>query len=377
MHALAMADDANREPGAPIGKDEIDPDLIRLPRGALQIGLIAAAGVLVLCIALLVRLRHDVGYAREDDTPRPVTAADIVAGKVADNSYVTLEAPPDRAGAVRLRLTKGSDGHRVVAVRGTGDRLWLALPGDAMDHAAQRDDRVSGRLRRLADVRYAGPLARALAAYPAPRFITGAELRRARTANATSVTLIDGQPLTLGADADVDLSVVDPNAAIVVAALSEGHPTAAAWAEALVAAGVIAAGQAPISATADLVRWEVRRPDAVAAVQAILDQAQLSGARTDASATNLRTRFSALAVTDAGVTSPAGVIPWSAIDVAAVWAPRPVPAGAWVVLADERPGDYWYMQAIFVGLVLIGALAAWALVRAVRRQFFDQSGLAR
>lgn len=377
MHALAMADDANREPGAPIGKDEIDPDLIRLPRGALQIGLIAAAGVLVLCIALLVRLRHDVGYAREDDTPRPVTAADIVAGKVADNSYVTLEAPPDRAGAVRLRLTKGSDGHRVVAVRGTGDRLWLALPGDAMDHAAQRDDRVSGRLRRLADVRYAGPLARALAAYPAPRFITGAELRRARTANATSVTLIDGQPLTLGADADVDLSVVDPNAAIVVAALSEGHPTAAAWAEALVAAGVIAAGQAPISATADLVRWEVRRPDAVAAVQAILDQAQLSGARTDASATNLRTRFTALAVTDAGVTSPAGVIPWSAIDVAAVWAPRPVPAGAWVVLADERPGDYWYMQAIFVGLVLIGALATWALVRAVRRQFFDQSGLAR
>jgi hypothetical protein len=377
MHALAMADDANREPGAPIGKDEIDPDLIRLPRGALQIGLIAAAGVLVLCIALLVRLRHDVGYAREDDTPRPVTAADVVAGKVADNSYVTLEAPPDRAGAVRLRLTKGSDGHRVVAVRGTGDRLWLALPGDAMDHAAQRDDRVSGRLRRLADVRYAGPLARALAAYPAPRFITGAELRRARTANATSVTLIDGQPLTLGADADVDLSVVDPNAAIVVAALSEGHPTAAAWAEALVAAGVIAAGQAPISATADLVRWEVRRPDAVAAVQAILDQAQLSGARTDASATNLRTRFSALAVTDAGVTSPAGVIPWSAIDVAAVWAPRPVPAGAWVVLADERPGDYWYMQAIFVGLVLIGALATWALVRAVRRQFFDQSGLAR
>lgn len=377
MHALAMADDANREPGAPIGKDEIDPDLIRLPRGALQIGLIAAAGVLVLCIALLVRLRHDVGYAREDDTPRPVTAADIVAGKVADNSYVTLEAPPDRAGAVRLRLTKGSDGHRVVAVRGTGDRLWLALPGDAMDHAAQRDDRVSGRLRRLADVRYAGPLARALVAYPAPRFITGAELRRARTANATAVTLIDGQPLTLGADADVDLSVVDPNAAIVVAALSEGHPTAAAWAEALVAAGVIAAGQAPISATADLVRWEVRRPDAVAAVQAILDKAELSGARTDASASNLRTRFSALAVTDAGVASPAGVIPWSAIDVAAVWAPRPVPAGAWVVLADERPGDYWYMQAIFVGLVLIGALATWALVRAVRRQFFDQSGLAR
>ena len=192
MHALAMADDANREPGAPIGKDEIDPDLIRLPRGALQVGIIAAVGVLILCVALLVRLRHDVGYARESDTPKAVTAADIVAGKVDDNRYVTVEAPPDRAGAVRLRTTKGSDGHRVVAVRGTSDRLWLALPGDAWGHEAQHDDRVSGRLRRLADVRYAGPLARALAAYPSPRFITGAELRRARTENASQVTLIDG-----------------------------------------------------------------------------------------------------------------------------------------------------------------------------------------
>jgi hypothetical protein len=226
-----------------------------------------------------VRLRHDVGYARESDTPKAVTAADIVAGKVDDNRYVTVEAPPDRAGAVRLRTTKGSDGHRVVAVRGTSDRLWLALPGDAWGHEAQHDDRVSGRLRRLADVRYAGPLARALAAYPSPRFITGAELRRARTENASQVTLIDGATLALGADADVDLSVVDPNAAIVVAALSEGHPTTAAWAEALAAAGVIAPGQAPIASTADLARWEVRRPDAVAAVQALLDQAQLAGAR--------------------------------------------------------------------------------------------------
>lgn len=377
MHALAMADDATRDPGAPIGKDEIDPELIRLRRGAPQVGIIAAAGVTILCVALLIRLRHDVGYARESGTPKPVTAADIAAGKVADNSYVTLEAAPDRAGAVRLRTTKGSDGHRVVAVRGTGDRLWLALPGDAWEHPAQHDDRVSGRLRRLADVRYAGPLARALAAYPAPRFISGEELRRARAANATQVTLIDGATLTLGPTDDVDLSVVDPNAAVIVAALSEGHPTAQAWAEALAAAGVIAAGQAPSSASAELVRWEVRRPDAVAAVQAVLDSAQLAGARAEPYATNLRTRFTALPVTDAGVSSPAGVLPWSAIDVAAVWAPRPVPAGAWVVLADERPSDYWYMVPIFVGLALIGTLALWALVRAVRQQYFDRSALAR
>ena len=218
-----MPDDATREPGAPIGKDEIDPDLVRLRRGAPQIGLIAAAGVVLLCLALIVRLRHDFAYAREADTARAVTVDAIVAGQVAANSYVTLVAPPDRVGAIRLRGSKSNSGTRMAAARGTGDRLWLALPGDSFDRRYQHDDRVTGRLRKLADVRYAGPLARALAKYPAPRFVTGAELRRAKLAAATQVTLIDGATLPVAGTDELDLAIADPGAAVVVAALGPGR----------------------------------------------------------------------------------------------------------------------------------------------------------
>lgn len=375
MPSLAMPDEATRDPGAPIGRDEIDPDLVRLRRPAPSIGMIAAAGIVVLCVTLLVRLRHDWSYAGSAATARAATPADIVAGKLGDNTFITVDAAPDRAGAIRLRVSGGSAGTRLAAVRGTANQVWLALPGESWDRFSHTN-RVEGRLRRLADVRFGGPLPAALRRFPTPQFVSGAELARARAAGALQLTSIDGDPVTVTATTDVELSVADPGAAIVVAALAPGRDTVDAWRAPLVAAGLITPAQAPIAQTADLVRWRVQRPDAMAAVQAALDGAQLWGARVEASPTRLRTAWDKLVTSDAGVVGPDGLIPWSAIDVAGVWVPRSVPAGAWVVMVDERPGDYWYLKPIFVGLLLVGLLAMWALVRAVRRMFFDGATVA-
>lgn len=376
MPPTAMSDDAApRDPGAPIGRDEIDPDLVKLRRAAPSIGTVTAAAIVILCVALMVRLRADFAFAREDARPRPVTVADVLAGKVAADGFVTLDAPVDRVGAIRIRASEATAGNRLVAARGTSDRLWIALPGDAWG-PYQHDDKVTGRLRRLSDVRFAGPLASALLRNPAPRFITGEELARARKTGATTVTLLDGTTLALGDADEVELQVADPGAAIVVAALSPGRPDVATWTTALVAAGVLAEGATPTSATDDLARWSVRRPDAVASIQSALDDAQLWGARVEPATTRVRTPWKQLAVSGAGVTGPNGVIPWSAIDVVGVWAPRTVPAGAWVVLADEQPSDYWYLNAVFGGLALLAILFAWALVRAVKRQFLDKTAAA-
>lgn len=375
MTALAMSDDATPEPGAPMGRDAIDPELVNLRRAPTPIGLVSALGVVVLCIAMMVRLRHDFGYARQG-AAQATTAAEIAAGKVATNRHVTLDAPADRASAVRLFVSRGSLGSRVVAVRGTADRLWLALPGDPWGSAVHHDDRVTGRLRRLSEVRYAGALGAALTKYPTPRFITGAELRRAKAAGVTQLTLVDGSPLTIAPTDELDLDLTDPGAAIVVATLSTSFPDAAAWSAPLAAAGVITAGQAPISTSATTVRWQVQRPDAVASVTAALDGATLWGARAEPSTVTQRAPWDKLAVTDAGVTVGTSVVPWSAIDVVGVWAPRALPDGAWVVMADEAPGDYWYLMPIYVGLVIIGLLALWALIRAIKRAVSDRAAVA-
>lgn len=371
-----MADDRiEPEPGAPIGKDVIDPELVSLRRPAPRIGAVAAAAVLLLCMVLMVRLRHDFAFARRGAQPRAVTVADVVAGKVAADSYVTFTAPADATAAIRAQITPARPGTRVRPVSGSGDRLWLAEPGDAWG-PARHDQVVTGRLRAMSDVRFGGPVARAMAKGSWPRFVTGAELSRARQAAATGgkVTLVGGDAIDVGGATEVELWLPDPGAAVVVAAFGKRLPDVAAWSEALTKAGIIAAGAAPLGQTDALVRWQVQRPDAVASVSQALDAAELWGARVEPAPVRLRARWADLVVSAEGVNVPGradAAIPWAAVDVAALWVPRPMPAGARVVLTEEKPADYWYLTWVYLGLAIIGALFSWALVVAVRRQFFD------
>jgi hypothetical protein len=364
------ADAPARDPGAPIGKDEIDPELVNLRRGAPRVGMITAAAIVLLCVVLMVRLRHDLAFARGGDTARVVTVTDIVAGKIADDSFVTIDAPLDRAAAVRARVTEANAGTRVVPVAGTGDRLWVAVTGDPWS-PYQHDQVLTGRLRPLDQVRFAGPVAGYVSRHAAPRFVTGEELRRARTGGATEVALVGGGTHALRDSDDLELVLADPGAAVVVATFNERMKDVTAWSEALVSSGVIVAGTEPTHVTDDTARWEVRIPDAVASVERTLEGAQLWGARVEPATTRSRIAWKDLRADAAGVTLPDGPVPWSAIDVVAVWAPRAVPSGARVLLVGESPASYWYLTPVYGGLALFAVLFTWALVLAIRRQLGD------
>jgi hypothetical protein len=368
-----MADaPAARDPGAPIGKDEIDPDLVSLRRAAPKVGIVTSAAIVILCVVMGIRLWDDFAFSRSGDSPRTVTAEDVAAGKVGGDSYVSLVAPLDRSAAVRVRVTEANAGTRVVPVRGTDDKLWVALPGDAWSEV-NPDDVVTGRLRPMSDVRFDDELAAEVKRAPAPRFITGDTLRKAKTSSGGggAVALVGGGSHTLAPTDEIEISQIDPGAAVVVATFNPRLPTVQAWTAVLVEAGILAAGEQPVRATEETARWELRRPDAVADVTARIDGAQLWGARAEPATTRFRVAWSALAASDAGVTSPAGVIPWSAVDVVALWAPRTVPPGAKILLVDEKPDAYWYLMPVYVGLALFAVLFTWALVLAIRRTLAD------
>ncbi len=380
MPEVAMAEDrrdvvatppAPPESGAPRGKDELDPELINLRRPAPRVGMITSAAIVLGCIVLMIRLRHDFAFARAAETPRAVAIADVVAGKIADESYVTFGAPLERAAAVRARVTEANAGTRVVPVAGSGDRLWIAVPGDAWT-PYQHDEVVAGRLRAMSAVRFAEAIAGHVARDPSPRFVTGAELRRAQLAAGAGpeVEIVGGGRLAVRTTDEVEIVVPDPAASMVVATFSPRLPDVAAWTTALASAGVIAAGTAPTRTTEDTARWEVRR--ASTEVAQALETAALWGARAEPATARFRAPWDQLAVTDEGVRGPTGVIPWSLVDVAAIWAPRAVPADARVLLVDEKPGNYWYLPPVYVGLGLFAVLFTWALVLAIRRHFFDQ-----
>ena len=382
------------DPGAPIARDQIDPDLVKLARTRPRVGVITAAGLVFLSVLFLIRLGPDRRFAGRDATPEPVQLADVLAGKVDTDRLVVLAADPLVAHAIRTTTSKGSLGRRVVPVRGSGDRLWLAISGDGWEAPALNG--YVGRLRRFDDLPLA-PWTRAYAAeHPRPVFATAAAVRAGLPAGA--VTTVAGDQVT-PADGDaVALDVVDPDAATVAASFNDRLPDPAAWTAALRAAGLtpVSAG-APDDALGQI-RFAIGA--SVATTTARLEGAGLWAARVEPVTRHYQTTWGALrrsyrciasravaeaAETRAGADGSAGVagdlgrrsvldvggsvLPDAQIELVGLYVARGIPGDAYALVTGELPDDYWYIPWVTVALAAIALVFAWALVRAIRRDF--------
>ena len=365
--ASVMAEQAKSldEPGAPIAKDAIDPDLIRLKRNRPKIGVITAAGLVFLCAFFVIRLNPDRRFAGAAGDPARVTVADVLGGNVALDKLVAIEAQPLMSQAIRSTTSKGSLGLRVVPTRGTGERLWLVVSGDGWEVPAPGT--YVGRLRRLGDLPFAPSVAAYSTEHPRPVFAAAAAVRAGFAAN--KVATVTGDQVTLADGDRVAFDLVDPSAAVLVCTLNERLPTAGAWKTALEQAGI--ATGAPQLGT-DQVRFELSLPGAVATVTTKLEAAHLWAARVDPVTRHYETTWGALrgsAPTGFSVGSGASgsTIPDTQLDLVGLYVARAIPGDAYAVLTNERPEDYWYVLPVTIVLAAIGLLFAWALVRAVKR----------
>lgn len=147
------------EPGAPIPKDAVDDELLRLsvplPRRHPSI----AIAVLIVGGLLLFRLRADLQYALEDKSPRDFgnAVSALKDGKLdgAVQGYVALRGLPDRRNALAID-PKGARGRtHVFQLLGTDSRLVAVTPVLAN---APASDEFRGRLVRFDDLSYADTL---------------------------------------------------------------------------------------------------------------------------------------------------------------------------------------------------------------------------
>lgn len=353
------------EPGAPIARDAVDPELIKLSRKPARIGVVTAIGVIFLCTVFLLRLRGDRAFSGHGD-PKPVTIAQVLAGDVDAEAYVSLEAEPLMSHAIRTSVKKGGLGLRVVPARGTGEKLWIVIDGNGWEQPATTG--FVGRLRELDALPFANAIEEYATAHPRPMFATAAAARAGFASG--KVAMVSGEEMAIGDADEVALDVVDPNSATIVAALNERLPTAEAWTAALTAAG-ITAGPAipPPTGVSDQIRYEVKSAGAVVTTTTKLEAAQLWAARVEPVTRHFKTTWGAMkASTAAGVTVAAGVtIPDADLDLIGIYAARAVPDGAYALITGEKPADYWHVLPISIALLVIGLLFLWALVRAVKR----------
>jgi hypothetical protein len=346
----------------------VDPEMVKLRRARPKIGILTAAGVVFLAFYFLWKLNPDRTFGGNDDTPANATVADLAAGKVDSNAFVSVSAEPLMAHAVRAQTAKNSVGLRVVPVKGSGNKLWLVLPGDGWAPATQ--GAYVGRVRKLSDLKFAGTIESFLSAHPRPLFATAAAVRAGFATG--KVGTVAGDEITVR-DADrVGFDVVDPNSAVIVAAYNERLPNLAAWTTALGEAGVQVTGFGRDDR--ERAYFDVNMGGAVAATTTKLEVANLWAARVDPVTHHHETTWGALKNSGpAGFTVSGATIPDAQLDLIGLYVVRDVPSNAYVVITGERPQDYWYVLPVAIVVLLIGLLFAWALVRAIQRELPQRS----
>jgi len=357
---------ASREPGAPIPKDAIDPDLVKLRRTRAKVGVITSAGILGLCVYFLLRLGPDRRFGGEGDKPTAVAVSDVLGDRIAPDSYVELETEPLMAHAIRSVKSKGDAGLRVVPVRGSGDRLWLTVSGDAWDPPAI-NGRYIGRLRKLDDMTLSTSVKSHVAENPRAVFATSQAIR-AGLAGST-IKLVTGESLTVDDSLKVAFDTVEPNTSLVVVSFNERLPDMRAWGGALRRAEIVNAKVGQPRENDEALgqgRFEVALPPDDTIKK--LETAELWAARVEPVTRHRTGTWGELKKSGAdGLALGGAVTPDAQVDLVGIFVSKPIPDDAYALITNEIPQDYWYVLPITIALAGIGLLFAWALVRAIRR----------
>jgi len=346
------------EAGAPIARDAIDPDLIKLARTNVRIGIVTCLAIVVLCVYFILR------FGGADDKAIVADAGDVAHGRIAPDTYLTVETQLLVAHAMRAGKTHADVGLRIVPARGTTDRLWIALSTDVSEKPME--GRYTGRLREFSDLPFAKALREQARAHPRPAFATAAA---ARAAFATGkLVSIAGDELTVADSDRVAFDIVVPDVSTVIASLNTRVPDAAAWQAAFATANLPVKVAKPLDRDAQLrqVRFDV--PLSVAATTSALEAANLWATRVEPVNRHYETTWGELKKSGPGAFAVGkDMILDSVIPLVGLYVVRGIPDDAWVVIVGELPEDYWYVMPITVALSIIGVLFAWALARAVRR----------
>jgi len=340
-------------------KDEIDPELVSLPRSR-GIRPVLGFSLLGLAVLLAVELRADLVYGLSGETPREIDAQTFASGGASDNEFVSLRGNLDFTAAGRLR-GRQSAGSRVTPVLGTDGRGWVHEPAEALATMPREDNRIVGRVRRLDRLAFADELARFRAEQdPIPRIVFPEALRG-------SLPLTDALGTTLAAPPDARVVAVEQVAgvALVTVIQTEQIFDGAVAERALVAAGILPAGTSPVAADDASWTFEVPAPEGPAAVVEKLRAGKIYGATAVAKVTRHEGTAAQLAV-DGSSLSIGGVrVPLGSLErlIYYVRLPDRPAAESWVVLAGDSPEAYWYVKFVYGALGLLAVFVAFSLLR--------------
>lgn len=348
--------------GRPIGKDEIDPELVSLRKPALRVGPLLAVSVIVLCTFLLFQLRQDLRFSRQSGKPTQIDdIRELAAGKPGPESYVRTRAAADYSFAFTVAESLKEDGHRLVPALGTGNRVWILFGGSARKARVADDDYFQGRVRRLSDMPFYAAVKRRVSKRIVKRFVTATAVRDALGKKAAAIATPFGDTIALTADTPVTLTQHHAHKSVVRVWATDSYPEKY-WSDKLTAAKLGA--QKPKRVQGREYLYAVNAP--AADVQAKLNTAKLVMPEVSPLEIVHKKKWGELSGDASGLMIEGKRVPWTSLATVSFGVKRPLPGDAVVIITDQQPGHFWYVLPIMIVLGAFALLFIFALALQVR-----------
>tara|TARA_R110002096_G_scaffold16898_1_gene57633 strand:- start:82512 stop:83594 length:1083 start_codon:yes stop_codon:yes gene_type:complete len=359
---------ANKSSDAPneATPDELDPELVKLPRPKTRIRPIMAMAIIGICLTIGVRLSGDLRFSRLGN---PVLV-DSVSSLNSDheNQFIKIEVRPDRTQALRVVPKRSSTGQLLVPTLGTGGKLWLLLPTTAWNATAATSEVYQGRVSLLEDMNFHDALKGHVAeGTVAMRPIALAEVRNALGSNTLEVADVSGDRFVLQATTKIQIAETASDRVRILAVATDPYRDEASWSLALRSAGILPAETAPVSSTPTSWTFDVPAPLGADDITAKLRAAKLHAAQASEIRSTRVGSWSELGL-DGDDIILGNAKPGFRTQTVLVSAPPRVASGAFLLDTTEKPGTYWYVIIIVLALAAFALLFASALWQTIRRR---------
>ncbi len=356
-----MADTTKESPA----DNELDPELVKLPRAKTRIRPIMAMAIIGICLTIGLRLSSDLRFSQQGEALQVTSVGDLNAGH--ENQFVEIRLRPDRPQALRVVPSRATSGQVLMPVMGAAGAMWVLLPPTpwTADHAT--NDVYRGRLSRLADMDFHDALVAHVASGTiALRPIALEQVQTALSKSLMEVSDVSGDHFTVKATTEVQIQEVATEMVRVHAVSSDPYKDEASWVLALQNAGLLLEETSPISSTPNSWTFHVPAPDGLAAVSTKLRDSKLFAAEATEIRNTREGTWSELGLDGEDIVLGNPVSGFHTEQVAVASAPL-VASDAFLLDTTEKPGTYWYVIIIVLGLAAIALLFAAALYQTLRR----------
>ena len=357
-----MALEGKRTPEFP--PEELDPELIKLPRKKSAISPLTSLALLVFCAYAFFKLLPNANYALQDSEATLKSAKELDVSDV--GRVVTTESPLDFSNPWVVQKSQSSLGTRWVKLLGSDGQVWAVLSGDVW-----KDKNpialLKGRLRNVVELPQYKSLRDGLSSLKQTRVISGEELLKSKSANAASLIDVYGDSIDVSPEQNIEIRFKDPKRMLLRASRTKEYNDEPIWRAALVKQGLLGLEDRPIETRENEWTYEVAIGKTFTEINTLLDEAKVFAARAEPMHLVSQALYKDITASGGELEIRSGeVIEASSVDAVLVSKATPLHPEAMALIVSDMPSNHKRSLFGIVFVVLAGCFLLWNFFRELK-----------